>query len=161
MSGLHCLNGLAMDASKEQVRATDPQYRNDLVRHIRYGSRGPTWNERALLSNMIEIAAGMKVKATFNVETDLDIANEARELPNALHICISVATTRTRRAKRRLLQLFGSFARLYCCGDLAHHAHTKWQIPFSSNYITGAQDRPLIQNHITGPIQLSCLMASS
>ncbi|KAG1868129.1 hypothetical protein C8R48DRAFT_130412 [Suillus tomentosus] len=87
MSGLHCLNGLAMDASKEQVRATDPQYRNDLVRHIQYGSRGrpTTWNERSL-SNMIEIAVGMKVKATFNVETDLDIANEARELPNALHI---------------------------------------------------------------------------
>lgn len=35
---------------------------------------------------------------------------------------------------------------------------TKWQIAFSSNYITGAQDRPLIQNRIKGPMQLSCLM---
>src|SRR6267154_4141090 len=37
-----------------------------------------TWNERASLSNTIEIAVGMKVVVTFNLETDLDIANGAR-----------------------------------------------------------------------------------
>ncbi|OAX36730.1 hypothetical protein K503DRAFT_784140 [Rhizopogon vinicolor AM-OR11-026] len=35
-------------------------------------------NERAALSNRIELAIGMKVMVTFNVETDLDIANGAR-----------------------------------------------------------------------------------
>jgi len=35
-------------------------------------------NERAALSNRIELAIGMKVMVTFNVEKDLDIANGAR-----------------------------------------------------------------------------------
>ncbi|KAG1790367.1 uncharacterized protein HD556DRAFT_1217533, partial [Suillus plorans] len=37
-----------------------------------------TGNDHALLSNMIEIAVGMKVMVTFNIKTDLDIANRAR-----------------------------------------------------------------------------------
>src|SRR6267154_866847 len=37
-----------------------------------------TWNKRTSLSNTIEIAVGMKVMVTFNLETDLDIANGVR-----------------------------------------------------------------------------------
>jgi hypothetical protein len=35
-------------------------------------------DERASLPNMIELAVGMKVIVTFDVETDLDVANDAR-----------------------------------------------------------------------------------
>ena len=35
-------------------------------------------DERAALPNKVELAKGMKVMVTFNVETDLDIANGAR-----------------------------------------------------------------------------------
>ncbi|OAX37541.1 hypothetical protein K503DRAFT_857290 [Rhizopogon vinicolor AM-OR11-026] len=36
------------------------------------------WNGRVALSNRIELAIGMKVMVTFNIKTDLGIANGAR-----------------------------------------------------------------------------------
>jgi len=57
----------AFTISERFAVATKKKQRNHYEKH----------NERAALPNKLELAKGMKVMVTFNVETDLDIANGA------------------------------------------------------------------------------------
>lgn len=75
-----------------------------------------TRNERASLSNMIEIAVGMKVKATFNVQR----RNRSGHCKWGKRITQCIAHMYFSCYNKNLLQLFGSFAHSYCCGDLVH-----------------------------------------
>ncbi|KAG9074974.1 hypothetical protein FRC06_010349 [Ceratobasidium sp. 370] len=69
---------LADDMIANRLVTIDGKYVNAKKKKTQKQADHGTWKDKANLPDMVKLAVGMQVMVTFNIETDLDVANRAQ-----------------------------------------------------------------------------------